>query len=429
MYIHFVYSKVLERLILIVGAMGNYSIGDVEERNIVEKYSIVPDYRRIQNKINLKTIRVAVLVHLFYEEQVEYIQKYLKEVPDGIDIVILSSKEEILKQFQNDRYIKIKKENRGRDISALLVAAKKIIFQYKYICFVHDKKEKNPDDKEYVDLWKKNMWDNMLQSAAYVYNILDVFENDEGLGMLVPLPPHKGDKGVWLKRGWGNTYEQIRDLAKELGILSYVCYENPPFTYSTVFWVKMLSLRKLFLKEWKYTDFPDEPMRDYGEINHAVERILQYIVEDAGYETRIVLSSTFASGFIEQLKVEMNKIWDWNESTFGISNYNEMDYYRLRLEKVKQFEKSHSNIYLYGAGKAGRDCLKMCSMLDIKPVGVLVTDIADAPADMEGIQVLPIAESSVIKGSGIIITVYNNSYQDEIKRVLEKEGFYDYIVF
>ncbi len=33
-------------------------------------------------------------------------------------------------------------------------------------------------------------------------------------------------------------------------------------------------------------------MRDYGELNHAVERILQYVAEDAGYDTAVALSSS-----------------------------------------------------------------------------------------------------------------------------------------
>lgn len=395
----------------------------------MEEYSIIPDHKRVQSNINTKTIRAAVIAHLFYEEQVDYCQKYLRRVPESIDIVILSSREEILDRFQDGRYIKIKKENRGRDISALLVAAKSIVSQYEYICFVHDKKEKNSSDKEYVDAWRRNMWDNMLQSSEYMYNIVDLFETDSQLGMLVPFPPHRGDKSAWLKGEWGNTFEQTRNLAKELALLPYVNYENPPFTYSTVFWAKTAALQKLLTKEWKYTDFPDEPMRDYGEINHAIERILQYVVEDAGYKSQIVLSATFASSLMLQLKEELNRIWDWCGSLFGVKNYDEMDHYSLRLEKVKQFKRKHSEIYLYGAGKAGTDCMKMCSTLDIRPAGVLVTDMKKASIAVKEIQVSSIAEFLATEGSGIIITVYNDIYREEMKKELESRGIYEYMVF
>lgn len=394
-----------------------------------EEYCIISDHKTVQTKRNVKMVKAAVLAHLFYEEQVDYCRKYLERVPDSIDVVIFSSKQGILNRFRNDRYIKIGKENRGRDISALLVAARKLMFKYKYICFIHDKKEKSPDDREYIELWRKNMWDNMLQSSAFVYNVIDLFEENSKLGMLVPLPPHMGDKGVWLRGGWGNTFQQIRNLADEIGIESNICYEYPPFTYSTVFWARASVLERLFLKDWKYTDFPEEPMRDYGEVNHAVERILQYVVEDAGYETKIVLSSTFASGFIQQLKEEMSRLWSQLETVFGITQYSEIDQYSLRIKKVKQLKKKYTNIYLYGAGKAARDCLKMCFMLDIKPEGILVTDMGNTHEFVEGIQVLPIAKFTPAEGSGIMITVYKKEYQDEMKKELKKRGFHEYMVF
>lgn len=398
----------------------------------METYSIITDNQRLCFRNDIETVKAAVIVHLFYEEQLEYSQNYLKQVPDSIDIVIISPKEGILKQFSESRYITVKKENRGRDISALLIAAKPIIFRYKYICFIHDKKEKCLDDEEYVayvDLWRKNMWDNMLQSPVYIYNILESFEDDDKLGMLVPLPPHRGDQGAWLKGCWGETFDLVRNLADKIGIVADIGREDPPFTYSTVFWARISALEKLFSINWTYMDFPDEPMKDCGEINHAVERILQYVVEDAGYETRVVLSSTFASDFILQLKGELNRIWDWAWTAFRIENYSEMDYYNSRVERVREFTKKYSDIYLYGAGKAGRDCLKICSVLDIKPAGIFVTDMADVHIDMDEIPVLPLTRFTDIHDSGIIISVYNKEYRDEMKKELEKKGFYEYMLF
>lgn len=394
-----------------------------------ESYSIIPDDRRVETETDITKIKAAVLVHLFYMDQVEWSKKYLEGIPSCIDIVIFSSKEDILDQFQDDRYKKIKKENRGRDISTLLVAARRVIFRYQFICFVHDKKEKNPDDKDYVDLWRKNMWDNMLQSSTYVSNILSTFEGDCSIGLMVPLPPHQGDKGAWLKGDWGGTYELVRNLADEIGLSADICYEVPPITYSTVFWARTDVLRKLFSKEWVYTDFPDEPMRDYGEINHAVERILQYVADDAGCTTKIILSSAFASELICQLKEEMNRLWGGMRNVFGIRNYGDIGSYTRRAKKMKQYQETHPDLYLYGAGKAGRDCLRMCTILGIVPVGILVTDMDGTPEDMEGIQILPVSDFKVSVGTGVIITVYETDYQSEIKKRLDRIGFHDYITF
>ena len=75
-----------------------------------EEYCIIPDHKTVQTKSNVKTVKAAVLAHLFYEEQVDYCRKYLERIPDSIDVIIFSSKQGILNRFQNDRYIKIRKQ-------------------------------------------------------------------------------------------------------------------------------------------------------------------------------------------------------------------------------------------------------------------------------------------------------------------------------
>ena len=396
---------------------------------IRDRYRIIPDSRRVETEVDIRKVRAAVLAHLFYEDQVEYSKRYLDRLPDGIDCIILSAKEEILAQFPYDRYIKIKKENKGRDISALLVAAREAIFQYQYICFVHDKREKSPDDREFVELWRKNLWDNMLQSPEYVANLIDIFERESRIGLLVPLPPHQGDNGVWLKGNWGGTFGLVRNLAKLLGLAVEICYDAPPVTYSTVFWARTKILRKLYSREWTYSDFPDEPMRDYGELNHAVERILQYVAEDAGYDTTVALSSTFAAAFILQLKEEADRMWERAGSVFGIRNYRDIDVYGQRAETIRQFQKAHPDLYLYGAGSAGKDCLRMCTLLGIVPAGILVTDRKDAPDEIEGIRILSVSELEISDRTGILITVYETDYQNAIISSLDRMGFYAYIVY
>lgn len=396
---------------------------------MMESYSIILDDRKVETETDISMVKVAVLAHLFYEEQVEYSKKFLERLPEYIDIIIFSSKEDILNQFWEDRYIRIKKENRGRDISTLLVAAATIVFEYQYICFVHDKREKCKKHKEYVDLWRKNMWDNMLRSPAYVYNVLAVFESDSRLGLMVPIPPHQGDKGVWLKGDWGGTFELVRNLANEIGLSADIRYETPPVTYSTVFWARTKVLRKLFSKEWSYADFPDEPMRDYGEINHAVERILQYVAADAGYETKILFSAASASEFILQLRSEMKGLWGRIQDCFGIRNYWDFDNYLQRAEKIRYFATCHPKLYLYGAGMAGRDCMRMCAVQGIVPKGILVTDVEDAYGDMDGTRILPVSELDLSEGTGIIITVYEADYQNEMKKRLDDMGFCEYIIY
>lgn len=386
----------------------------------METYCIISDQKKVVSEINIEEIKAAVFVNLFYVEQIQIYQNYLEQVPDFIDIIIISSKEHILESFRGDRFITIRKENRGRDISALLVAAKRLIFHYEYVCFIHDKKEKRQEQKGYVDLWIKNLWGNMLQSKAYIYNVLDAFQ-DQKIGMFVPLPPYGRDNGAWLRGAWGENFENVKRLAEGLNISGDIYLEEPPVTYSTVFWARPDALKKLFSRDWKYTDFPKEPMRNDGEINHAIERIMQYAVEDAGYETKILLSTSFAASFIRQLHNEMNGLWNQLDAGFGISSYRGLDNY----ERIKVFAEKHPELYLYGAGKRGKECLRLCQAFHIFPKGFIVTKIKPA---YEEIPVFAISDLTITENTGIIISV-NWDLQEEIKKELEKREFHEYILY
>lgn len=74
--------------------------------------------------------------------------RYIENIPDDIFILITVSEEKTkryINSFWKNKTLKYKvilKPNRGRDISSLLIAARKEILNYKYVCFLHDKKEK-----------------------------------------------------------------------------------------------------------------------------------------------------------------------------------------------------------------------------------------------------------------------------------------------
>lgn len=391
-------------------------------------YCVISDDKCTLAKADIEKLKAAVFVHLFYEEQVAFYREYLRKIPGFVDVIIISPKNMILECFDDNEFIKIKKENRGRDISALLVEAKKLVFHYEYVCFIHDKKEKDPNLKEFTDAWIRNLWDNMLQSRLYIYNVLELMKKDRRLGMLVPLPPYGKDRGIWLKGCWGQNYMNTKSLADELGLKVSICCEKPPVSYSTVFWARSEALRKLFSKNWSYEDFPNEPMEDDGEINHAIERILEYVARDAGYEVKIALSSSFAASFIEQLHEELSGLWNRLGRELGINDSDGLDHYNLRVKKIRDFSKCHKDIYLYGDGKRGRECLAVCRLLEIIPRGFIVTNPENVHRQIEGIPVFSVSDVALNGDAGIIVSV-GRGFQEEIEGELGKRDFEEYIIF
>ena len=258
------------------------------------QYCVIPD------DISKKTIcdTAAIIVYLFYLNEIEKLKVYFEIVPSEINLYIITPKVEICQYIKQNVRIKAKlhfviKPNKGRDISALLIASRDIVFNYKYICFLHDKKAISEKLIEDTELWIRNIWENMLASEDYINNIIDYFTRHEECGLLIPPERHGLFFNDWMKSKWGNNYENTKELANVLGLQVDIEYENPSFSLGTAFWCRTEVLKKIMSFEWKYDDFPEEPLDYDGTISHAIERIFPYLTIDSGYCVKTVVSNRY----------------------------------------------------------------------------------------------------------------------------------------
>lgn len=257
----------------------------------IEQSIFIPSSKLLQSSV--------VVVNLYYIEKVLFYIPYLNCLPESVTLYVFSSREETLRKVQkyccHKNSFFIKKDNRGRDLSAFLVAFKSYIDQYELICFIHDKKEYNPWEKMDTEKWDENLWGNMLATKNYVYNILELFEKRPGLGILVPPEPLGEHMTAWYENSWGADFIQCMELAKKMKLSVNISESKPPITLSSAFWIRKNAFQKLLNINWKYEDFPDEPMPRDGTISHAIERIWGYVSQDAGYDVATVMTEQYAS--------------------------------------------------------------------------------------------------------------------------------------
>lgn len=393
-------------------------------------YVFLPDKDRLENTRRIKK-NAAVFINLYYEEQIDYYKNYLDEIPDYIDIYVISSKECVLEKFGDNRYKTIKKENRGRDISALLIAAGPFILQYDYVCFCHDKRELVPEDKTYTDEWKLNLFQNTIGTGIYIENLLSFMERNAEVGMCVPLPQHGYGRLHYLKGDWGLDYELTLGLINELGIKAELSPERLPFTFGTVFWAKSKAIQKLYTKSWKYEDFPEEPLAFDGEINHAIERIMQYLVEDAGYIVKMTVSVSYAERFMNFLRRDLSSLWDVICDKYVYYHINQIQekFEKEKLYKtvIRDYCEKYDRIYLYGAGKVADSCMKYLSEAGIFPTGILVTE-SDGSKYKNRVPITTIDKFDSGSGAGVIVTV-GEKLLSEVLQILEQYEIKDYLVF
>lgn len=393
-------------------------------------YFILSEKIAVNNK--LMNYSCAVIIFLYYKETLNKYFSYIDNIESNIDIYIVSNNTKIFIDIL--QYIKkspkciqlIKSQNRGRDVSALLVACRDILQGYEYICFVHDKKRKNYISDEAFELWIDNLWGNTLGSNVYISNILHLLDSDKKMGLLVPPEPiGKFSPILYGNNLWGNDFELTQQLARELDLNCEMNKNKPPITLGMCFWVKSCALKKLYEKKWKYESFDEEPLKDDGTISHAIERILGYVAQDAGYLTGTVMQISYAEKILAMIQEQAFSMYRLLSNTYGMQN---LEKFLETKDRIQRFYMRNKLIYLYGAGEIGKNCMQLMRAIECKPAGYLVTDKSKCKDRIEGIPVKSINEIENFEKVGIIITV-SDSLQDEIETILIANGIKNYIKY
>ena len=244
--------------------------------------------KKIRNKSHLK---VALHIHVHYVEILDEILNALTVNTNKPDIFITynkdSHKEIILKTLNKYKLLAnelIKTPNRGRDIGPLLTdLGRQLDITYDVHGHIHTKKSIHMEE-ESGKQWRNFLITNLIGSEdiAMMDHILDEFEIDERLGLVFPDDP--------TCVGWTKNIEEAKSICKTLSISSIP--ENFNFPVGTMFWVKKGALTKLYELEWKWDDYPLEPLPNDGTILHAIERLVPIIVNKQGYNYKL----TYVSG-------------------------------------------------------------------------------------------------------------------------------------
>lgn len=255
------------------------------------------------------TPKIAAIFHIYYDDIVDQYLHNIASFPAGTDFYITTDteeKREILEQrlsvFEDRYHIEYRLvENRGRDVSALLVGCRDVILDggYDLVCFMHDKKGIGNSIKFACvgQSFSDCCFENVAANANYVNNVAALFESQPRLGMAVPPPPKNANYYKTIGGSWGaaENFSILQKLLLELGISAPIDSQKPPVAaYGTVFWFRPEALRSLFQREWQIEIFDPEPIDNDGTIIHAIERAYGFVAQGQGYYTSVIMNSTYA---------------------------------------------------------------------------------------------------------------------------------------
>ncbi len=253
-------------------------------------------------KRDIGTEKIALAIHIYFADFIAYCYQYALSMPPQCDIYITTDTEEKYHEaeaaFKKGPWKKVKViqiENRGRDVSSLLVGIRQYLDKYDYVCFVHDKKVTQLDYGSKGYAFSERCFINLLGTSDLVCNVVDLFNKNPNLGLLCPPPPNHADYYSTLGCEWGISFEATKKLAEELELKTPIQqHKEPVAPLGTMFWFRPEALKKLFDYGWEYGDFPEEPNANDGTLLHAIERIYPAVAQDAGYYSAWVLSDEYA---------------------------------------------------------------------------------------------------------------------------------------
>lgn len=262
--------------------------------------------------------RSAFIYHVYFMDLLEDTCHYIASLPEETDLYITSTEDKIpqIREYMQQHGIShqatfIPVINRGRDVSALLVAACPVVLSGKYdvIGFAHDKKSSQNQENGHHSTESQGfaykLMENTLGSEAYVKNILTLFAENPRLGQVTPPPPyHALYFAHTIPHDWGANYEITKELLEDrLGIHVPLSPTKPTASaMGSCYWFRVEALKPLFEYGWKYEDFlPEGQMGEDGTISHAIERANGYICQSRGYYPAWVLSDRYARIEVDSL--------------------------------------------------------------------------------------------------------------------------------
>lgn len=275
----------------------HYNINDVKES--LNLNYILPEMCKPEREYSDK--KIAVVSHMYYQDLFEYDLRYLKNLPDNADVYLTTESEEKKAELEEmfgsvfgDRVKVILVEKRGRELSAFLISCKDIPKKYDYFCFIHDKKSSQAGFATVGAAFRDLLWENMLYNQNYIQHIIDTFEKNPWLGMLVPPNVCHGTYFGTSADYWTICYKKAMNIAKRLKLNANIDRDKPPIAIGSVFWCRPEAIEPLLDEEWVYEDFPEEPLPDDGSFSHALERIFPYVAQSQGYLSGVVMTTECA---------------------------------------------------------------------------------------------------------------------------------------
>ena len=294
--------------------------------NIELSKAVSPTLLKNKNSTSLKS---AILLNIFNEENYDFIMEYLQNIPANIDIIFLTENiDEIKDRF---KYLKNNLIYVLKDKSYPSHLSYPIIYQYDVVCYL-DNKRANSWHSDTFSIFNKPQYDNIIASEIFIKNILNIFEKNPKLGLLIP--GINRFKNNVLNLDFKLNYKDYKNTLINLGIKVNTDKNISPLDYYIAYyWFRPDCLKKIKDAKFKKENY--------------YKWTLPYAAQDSGYyseylynEEYIQLELSYCQHYLTNIKnnfyngIGKNKIYTNIIKLFGLPLIDIDVYYHKRNFKL-----------------------------------------------------------------------------------------------
>jgi len=251
------------------------------------------------------TPRILVLLHVTDVTSGADVLQRLTFLPDGFDLVITTTDgaratrlERLVAKTLTGHValseVRVAPANRGSDMSALFIASRDVLLRGEYDLLLRLRcRAMNSKTRVVRHYFRRYQFENLLATRDHVDEILRLFADEPGLGLVFPPMIHIGFQT--LGRGWGNVRAGGERLARRLGVRVPLDRVSPLAPFGGMFFARPAAIEPMMRVSWTYRDYSGAGDRLYGDLAQVQVRTLTAVAGEQGYHTRTVLTPEHAA--------------------------------------------------------------------------------------------------------------------------------------
>lgn len=227
-------------------------------------------------------LSTAILLHAYHVEVLPEMAGLLRRLPFPADLVVTTDSEAkraaveaAFRGWSLGRFEVRVTPNRGRNVAPQLIACRDVFERAELVLILHTKVSGHTDA---LAGWRKFLLRDLIGTPAVARGVMETFARLPKLGVLAP----RTFPLVRRQMIWGENYAACRRLAERLG---FALFPDSPLDFPAgfMFWARSAALKPLLDLQLDWEDFEPEPLHHDGTAAHALERLVFYASELAGY--------------------------------------------------------------------------------------------------------------------------------------------------